>query len=260
MRRAPLEPRRGGDRACRAPRLSPRSRLNTEDSAMPSVSVIVPVRNEARSVEHTPRVAAHAGFPAKQFEVIVADGRPPTRRCRHRPPAPGRVPEPQARVQPGPALVSAGGTPAMRHATKDVVVVVDGHCRVADRALPEEPRRRVRGERGRQPRPAAAARRPPTRRPSSGRSPSPAVSRLGHNPDSDIYSDAAEVRAAAEHGGRVHGATVFTGSGCSTRRSTPARTWSSTTGVHAAGLSATSRRRRRSSTSRGPRQAGSCTR
>ena len=41
---------------------------------MPSVSVIVPVRNESRSIEHTLRALLTQDFPRDQYEVIVADG------------------------------------------------------------------------------------------------------------------------------------------------------------------------------------------
>ena len=41
---------------------------------MPSVSVIVPVRNEARSIERTLRSLLTQDFPREAFEVIVADG------------------------------------------------------------------------------------------------------------------------------------------------------------------------------------------
>src|SRR5580698_7136407 len=40
----------------------------------PSVSVIVPVRNEARSIERTLRLLLTQDFPRDRFEVIVADG------------------------------------------------------------------------------------------------------------------------------------------------------------------------------------------
>ena len=39
-----------------------------------SISVIVPVRNEARSVEHTLRLLLTQNFPTDRYEVIVADG------------------------------------------------------------------------------------------------------------------------------------------------------------------------------------------
>ena len=41
---------------------------------MPSISVIVPVRNESRSIEGTLRVLLTQDFPRERFEVIVADG------------------------------------------------------------------------------------------------------------------------------------------------------------------------------------------
>src|SRR4051812_31336160 len=41
---------------------------------MPSISVVVPVRNEARSIERTLRSLLTQDFPPDQFEVIVADG------------------------------------------------------------------------------------------------------------------------------------------------------------------------------------------
>ena len=41
---------------------------------MPSISVIVPVRNEAAFIERTLRLLLTQDFPRDQFEVIVADG------------------------------------------------------------------------------------------------------------------------------------------------------------------------------------------
>src|SRR5205814_6463527 len=46
------------------------------EARMPSVSVIVPVRNEATSIEPTLRSLLTQDFPRGQFEVIVADGAP----------------------------------------------------------------------------------------------------------------------------------------------------------------------------------------
>ena len=72
--------------------------------------------------------------------------------------------------------------------TGDYAVVVDGHCHIPDRNYLRNLVRSVRGERGRLPRPAAAAGRPGPDPVPGGRRRRPA-SRLGHNPDSDIYSD-----------------------------------------------------------------------
>src|SRR5581483_3051004 len=99
---------------------------------MPSVSVIVPVRNEARSVERTLRSLLTQDFPRGDFEVIVADGAstdetvPVVRRLQ------GEFPNLKLVFNAG-RFSSAGRNTALRHATKDVAVVVDGHCVVPDR-------------------------------------------------------------------------------------------------------------------------------
>ena len=86
---------------------------------------------------------------------------------------------------------SAGRNTAARHARGDYVVVVDGHCQVPDRdylknlvAAFEASGADSLG------RPQPSTPRAP--RASSRRSPWPAPSRLGHNPESDIFSDQAK--------------------------------------------------------------------
>ena len=154
---------------------------------MPSISVVVPVRNEARSIEHTLRVLLTQDFPAGQFEVIVADGFstdetvPIVRRLQ------GEFANLKLVYNPG-RFSSAGRNTAIRHAAKDVAVIVDGHCHVPDRGYLKN----------------LAAAFDASGADSLGRpqpldvpNPTPfqvAVSaarssRLGHNPDSDIYSD-----------------------------------------------------------------------
>jgi succinoglycan biosynthesis protein ExoA len=157
---------------------------------MPSVSVIVPVRNESRSIEHTLRLLLTQDFPPDQFEVIVSDGVstddtvPIVRRLQ------GEFANLKL-VFNHAKLSSAGRNTAVRHATKDVVVIVDGHCHVPDRDYLKNLSAafEVSG--------ANSLGRPqpldidnPTlfqRAVSAARS-----SRLGHNPDSDIYSDEAK--------------------------------------------------------------------
>jgi GT2 family glycosyltransferase len=154
---------------------------------MPSISVIVPVRNEARSIERTVRALGTQRFPPEQFEVIVADGAstdstvPIVRRLQ------AEFPNLKLVFNPG-RLSSAGRNVALRHASKDVVVIVDGHCHIPDEnylanlAAAFE----VSG--------ADCLGRP---QPLDIPNPSPfqrAValarsSRLGHNPSSDIYSN-----------------------------------------------------------------------
>jgi succinoglycan biosynthesis protein ExoA len=157
---------------------------------MPSVSVIVPVRNESRSIEHTLRLLLTQDFPRESFEVIVADGVstddtvPIVRRLQ------GEYPNLKLVLNPQ-RLSSAGRNTAIRHATKDVVVVVDGHCHVPHRdylknlsAAFEVSGADCLGR----PQPLDVENPTPFQRAvGAARS-----SRLGHNPDSDIYSNEAK--------------------------------------------------------------------
>jgi GT2 family glycosyltransferase len=157
---------------------------------MPSVSVIVPVRNESRSIEYTLRLLLTQDFPREEFEVIVADGVstddtvPVVRRLQ------GEFANLKLVFNHG-KLSSAGRNTAIRHATKDVVVIVDGHCHVPDRDYLKHLSAAFAASG------ADCLGRPqpldidnPTafqRAVSAARS-----SRLGHNPDSDIYSNEAK--------------------------------------------------------------------
>jgi glycosyltransferase involved in cell wall biosynthesis len=157
---------------------------------MPSVSVIVPVRNESRSIEHTLRLLLTQNFPSEQFEVIVADGIstdetvPIVRRLQ------GEFANLKLVFNPS-KFSSAGRNTAIRHATKDVIVIVDGHCHVPDRAylkkLADAFEESGADSLGR-PQPLDIDSPTPFQRAVSiARS-----SRLGHNPDSDIYSNEAK--------------------------------------------------------------------
>ncbi len=154
---------------------------------MPSVSVIVPVRNEARSIEHTLRLLLTQDFPQGQYEVIVADGAstdetvPIVRRLQ------GEFANLKLVFNAG-RLSSAGRNTAIRHASKDVVVVVDGHCHVPDqnylRNLAAAFDASGADSLGR-PQPLDVGNPSPFQQAvSAARS-----SRLGHNPDSDIFSN-----------------------------------------------------------------------
>jgi succinoglycan biosynthesis protein ExoA len=154
---------------------------------LPFISVVVPVRNEADHVAHTIERLFAQDYPADRFEVLVADGRS-TDETRtivtaltHR--------FANLRLLDNPKQwSSAGRNVAARAARGDVVLLVDGHCEIdnvryfadlADafektgcdcvgRPQPLD----VRGASALQ-RAIAAAR----------------SSRLGHHPDSHIYSD-----------------------------------------------------------------------
>jgi glycosyltransferase involved in cell wall biosynthesis len=154
---------------------------------MPSISVIVPVRNEAASIERTLRVLLTQEFPRERFEVIVADGASTdstvaiVRRLQ------GEFDNLKLVFNPG-RFSSRGRNTALRHAAKDVVVVVDGHCHIPDLNYIRNVSAAFDASG------ADALGRP---QPLDVPDPTPfqravAVarsSRLGHNPGSDIYSD-----------------------------------------------------------------------
>src|SRR5207248_7415489 len=106
-----------------------------------------------------------------------------------------RRPQPES---PNPKLVftpgrfsSAGRNTAIRHATKDVAVVVDGHCQVPDRHylrhLCDAFDASGADSLGR-PQPLDA----PDPTPFQQAVSAARASRLGHNPESDIFSDEAK--------------------------------------------------------------------
>lgn len=156
---------------------------------MPSVTVIVPVRNEGRSVEGTLRSLLTQEYPGR-YEVIVSDGGsdddtvPVVRRLQ------GEFPHLKLVYNPT-RFSSAGRNTATRHMTGDYAVVVDGHCHVPDRYylrnLVVAFERSGADSLGR-PQPLDVQN--PTQFQAAvavARS-----SRLGHNPDSDIFSDQAK--------------------------------------------------------------------
>ena len=92
----------------------------------------MPVRNESRSIERTLRHLLTQDFPQGEFEVIVADGAstddtvPIVRRLQ------GEFDNLRLVFNYG-RLSSAGRNTALGHSTKDVIVVVDGHCQIPGR-------------------------------------------------------------------------------------------------------------------------------
>lgn len=157
---------------------------------MPTISVIVPVRNESRSIRETLTSLLAQDFPADQFEVIVADGFstddtvPIVRELQ------GRHPNLKLVYNPS-RWSSAGRNVGLRQMTGDVAVIVDGHCHVPDRnylrnvvtAFAESGADSL----GR-PQPLDA----PNPTPFQAAVSVARSSRLGHNPDSDIFSNEAK--------------------------------------------------------------------
>jgi len=154
---------------------------------MPSITVIVPVRNEAASIERTLRILLTQDFPRREFEVIVADGASTDETV-------AIVRRLQAEfdnlrlVFNAGRFSSRGRNIALRHAAKEVVVVVDGHCHIPDRNYLRNVSTAFdtsgADALGR-PQPLDVPDATPFQRAVSlARS-----SRLGHNPGSDIYSE-----------------------------------------------------------------------
>ncbi len=157
---------------------------------MPTVTVVVPVCNEGRSIESTLRTLCTQDFPATDYEVIVADGLstdstvPTVRRLQ------AEFAHLKLVYNPG-RFSSAGRNTAVRHARGEYIVVVDGHCQVPGRDYLSNLVAAFDGSGadslGR-PQPLDAPDPTPFQRAVSvARS-----SRLGHNPDSDIFSDQAK--------------------------------------------------------------------
>ena len=157
---------------------------------MATISLIVPVRNEGRAIEQTLRSLLTQDYPSSDYEVIVADGIstddtvPIVRRLQ------GEFPNLKLVFNPA-RFSSAGRNTAIRHMTGDYAIIVDGHCQVPDRNYLSNLARAFEhsgaDSLGRpQPLDAPAAT-PFQKAVSVARS-----SRLGHNPDSDIYSNQAK--------------------------------------------------------------------
>jgi succinoglycan biosynthesis protein ExoA len=94
---------------------------------LPFISVVVPVRNEARFIRRTLEQLLAQDYDPRRFEVLVADGR-----------STDGTPEivravaaahPQVRLLDNPGrLSSRGRNRAVRLSQGDIIVVVDGHC------------------------------------------------------------------------------------------------------------------------------------
>ena len=157
---------------------------------MPSVSVIVPVRNESRSIEKTLRSLLTQDYPSDQFEVIVADGFSTDNTVSIVRNLQGEFPNLQLVYNPK-RFSSAARNAALRHMRGDFAVVIDGHCHIPDR---DYLRNLVDA--------FTISDADSLGRPQPLDVPEPSdfqaavaiarSSKLGHNPDSDIYSNEAK--------------------------------------------------------------------
>lgn len=153
------------------------------------ITVIVPVRNEAAAIEQTLMALLEQDYPRDLFEVIVADGQSEdetvaiVRQLQDR--------YPNLRLHFNPRRYSSGARNlGIRQGTGDVMLIVDGHCTIptnqylknVDRAF-EESNADCLGR----PQPLNVQNATLFQRCLAlARS-----SKLGHNPDSDIYSNVA---------------------------------------------------------------------
>ncbi len=157
---------------------------------MPAVSIIVPVRNEAKFIGATLRSLLEQDFPLGEFEVLVADGGSTDETA-------GivrgmQVEFPNVRLFFNPKRISsAARNIAIRHMAGHFAVIVDGHCHIPDRQylrnIVDAFESTGADTLGRPqpldaPNPTAFQRAVAVAR----------ASRLGHNPESDIFSDEAK--------------------------------------------------------------------
>jgi succinoglycan biosynthesis protein ExoA len=152
----------------------------------PFISVIVPVRNEAAHIAHTLTELLKQRYPAERFEILVVDGESTDAT----PSVVSAFAERHANVRllPNPRhWSSAGRNVGIREAQGDLIVIIDGHCELGTSAhLQEIADAFTRSEAdclGR-PQPLDVSQANPLQRAiAAARN-----SRLGHHPDSFIYS------------------------------------------------------------------------
>lgn len=155
-----------------------------------TLTVIVPVLNEAAAIRGTLTALLEQNYPRDQFEVIVADGGstdatvPIIRELQ------GTYANLRLLYNPR-RWSSAARNLGVRHMRGEAAVIVDGHCRVPDRDYLTNVARAF-AESGAEtlgrPQPQGTLQPTPFQRAVS----IARASRLGHNPDSDIYNDQAK--------------------------------------------------------------------
>jgi succinoglycan biosynthesis protein ExoA len=162
-------------------------RANRAD-LFPVITIIVPVRNEARFIARTIEQLVAQDYPGDRFEVLVVDGRSDDQtRAIAESLAAVHL---QVRVLDNPRrLSSAARNIGVRQARGELVVIVDGHCELEGRNylrnLADAFRRSSADCLGR-PQPLDVTEASPLQQAiAAARS-----SRLGHHPDSFIYADA----------------------------------------------------------------------
>jgi succinoglycan biosynthesis protein ExoA len=103
--------------------------IHAERESRPLISVIVPVRNEARFIALTIEQLVHQDYPVGRFEILVVDGRS-TDDTREIVRSLAAI-HPNVKLLDNPRrLSSAARNIGVEHAQGDLLVVVDGHCEI----------------------------------------------------------------------------------------------------------------------------------
>jgi len=96
------------------------------------ISVIVPVRNESKQIREVLEGLCRQDYPRDQYEVLVIDGMSDDGTAAIVEAM--RAEYPQLELHPNPRkLSSAARNIGVRHARGEYVIVVDGHCTIADK-------------------------------------------------------------------------------------------------------------------------------
>ncbi len=103
-----------------------------EPGSRPSVSVVMPVRNEADFLRESLGAVLAQDYPSDRMDVIVADGMSTDATRQIIADLAREYPRHSVRVVDNPGrIVAKGLNAAMAVATGDIVVRIDGHCRIA---------------------------------------------------------------------------------------------------------------------------------
>ena len=103
------------------------------DCGFPFVSVLVPVRNEARFIEGTIGQLITQDYPADRFEILIVDGcsKDGTRELAES----LAKTHPNLRILDNPVrLSSAARNVGIQHSRGEFIVIVDGHCELESRS------------------------------------------------------------------------------------------------------------------------------
>lgn len=106
--------------------------------SLPKISVILPVRNEARSIGRLLDQLQEQTYPAGGFEILVADGgsTDATREVVWKKASQSKV---SIRVIDNPGVRSGAGRNAgIAEATGEIILFIDGHCEIPSRYLLED--------------------------------------------------------------------------------------------------------------------------